>query len=82
MSECVSEVDGQARERRADSRQKKGTKVRVSVREKSSQAEISGFLFVRVCAVPDWVSVTAAADSYTTGRDEGERGAEESHRAE
>lgn len=48
MSECVSGVEGRARERRADSSQKKGTKVRVSVRETASQAEILGFLCVCV----------------------------------
>lgn len=38
---------------------------------------------VCVCVnIADWVSVVAAGHSYTAGRDEGERGAEESHRAE
>ncbi len=32
--------------------------------------------------VPGRLSVVAAAHSHTAGRDEGERGAEESHRAE
>lgn len=43
----------------------------------------SGRVCLCVCvSIPDWVSVVGAGHSYTAGRDEGERGAEESHRTE
>lgn len=65
--------------------------------QSASRAETSGFLRACVCVCvnfslcvrvrekeshPGWLSVIAAAHSNTAGRDEGERGAEESHRAE
>lgn len=86
---CLSEVHGRERGECSADRQ---TEVKKSERlagqhswniRLSVCACVSLDVCVCVCvSIPDWVSVVGAGHSYTAGRDEGERGAEESHRTE